>query len=201
MFTNDIVRKAFLYALKQHGRQIYADNDPYIIHLYDVSMTLVEFGVKDPKLLAAAFLHDTIEDTNCNYHDINTTFSEEIADIVYALTDELGRNREERKNKTFPKLDKFPQAQIVKLADWISNVRQCHRNSHKMYRMYKKEYPGFSKLKEQSGIDANLKESLDKMWEILDYLLSKDESAFSQGKDKHHREYDLDDSPPYFYSV
>jgi (p)ppGpp synthase/HD superfamily hydrolase len=201
MFTNDIVRKAFLYALKQHDRQIYADHDPYIIHLYDVSMTLVEFGIKDPKLLAAALLHDIIEDTNCNYHDISITFSEEIADIIYALTDELGKNRKERKQKTFPKLDGFPQAQAIKLADWISNVRQCHRNSHKMYRMYKKEYAGFSKLKEQISIDAHIEESLQKMWNTLDELLSKDESSFSQGKDKHHREYDLDDHPPYFYSV
>jgi len=201
MFTNDIVRKAFLYALKQHGRQIYADHDPYILHLYDVSMTLVEFGVKDPKLLASAFLHDTIEDTNCNYHDIKITFSEEIANIVYALTDELGKNREERKIKTLPKLDGFPQAQIIKLADWISNVRQCHRNSHKMYKMYKKEYPGFRKLKDQSSTDVYLEDSLVAMWTVLDELLSKDESSFSQGSDKHHREYDVDDQLPYFYNV
>lgn len=188
IFEYDIVRKAFLFATEAHQNQKYADIHPYTLHLLDVMMTLVQFGIIDPHILAAALLHDVIEDTPYNYADVkNRTDSELVADIVYAVTDELGRNRKERKERTLPKLDKFLQAQYVKLADWISNVRQCYRNSHKMYQMYKKDYKSFRKFRGQFS-DSRM----HNMWDELDKLLSKDPKTFDIGLNIHHNEFDGD---------
>jgi (p)ppGpp synthase/HD superfamily hydrolase len=186
-FYYDVVRRAYLFASKAHGQQIYAEEGPYYLHLQDVMMVLIEFGVDQPELLAAALLHDVIEDTPNNYHDIKSQFGEVIADIVYAVTDELGKSRKERKEKTLPKIKLSQFGRLIKLADWIANVRQCYRNSHKMYQMYKKDYPEFRKLKDTVD-EAD--SSMSRMWNELDILLSENESKFVVGVDKHHSEYD-----------
>lgn len=182
-YKTEKIRDAFEFALKWHGDQKYADVHPYAVHLYEVTQILQSFGFDDVKLLCAGWLHDVIEDTPCNYKDVNAKFGEAIAEIVYALTDELGRNRKERKERTLPKLDNFKYAQIVKLADWIANVRQCHRNGNKMYKMYQRDYKHFSTFKGQF-ID------LEYMWNELEALLSHDVNDFKNGFDNHHNEYD-----------
>jgi len=181
---------AFEFALKQHSTQVYADVHPYILHLHDVMMVLVEFGINNIDMLTAALLHDIIEDTPANYHDVNNEFGKDVAEIVYALTDELGKNRKERKRKTLPKLDHKIQAQAIKVADWISNVRQCYRNSHKMYQMYKKDFPEFHKFKEQVQEFPLIEKELIAMWEELERLLSKSEKEFMEGLNTHHPEFD-----------
>lgn len=185
-FKNDDVRRAFEFAMFHHSKQIYADDHPYILHLYDVTMVLLEFGFTQPRLLCAAWMHDIIEDTECNYSDVKSRFGEEIADIVYAVTDELGKNRNERKEKTLPKLDGFHDAQVVKLADVIANVRQCHRNGNKMYKRYHKEYASLEKYKGQAERDDHM----NALWNELDKLLSVDPKEIFGGMDVHHREYD-----------
>lgn len=190
MFQNDKTRRALQFVIENHSDQVYADIHPYVIHLFDVMMVLIEFGVDTPDILTAALLHDVIEDTPCNYHDVKEHFGQGIAEIVYAVTDELGKNRRERKKKTMPKLNGFTEAQLVKIADWISNVRQCYRNSHKMYQMYKKDYEEFSKFKEQVPAAGLYEENLKHMWDELDNLLSMSEKEFQNGHDTHHSEYD-----------
>jgi (p)ppGpp synthase/HD superfamily hydrolase len=190
MFKNDEVRKALQFSMENHEGQVYADVHPYVVHLFDVMMVLVEFGVDTPNILTAALLHDIIEDTACNYHDVKEHFGMSVAEIVYAVTDELGKNRRERKKKTMPKLNGFTEAQLVKVADWISNVRQCHRNSHKMYGMYKKDYQEFSKFKEQVSAGGLYEENLNHMWEELSSLLEMDVREFKNGHDTHHPEFD-----------
>lgn len=190
MFKHDVVRKAFDFAITHHGSQVYANIHPYVIHLHDVMMVLVEFGIHDPDLLASAWLHDVIEDTACNYHDVENEFGTKIADIVYVLTDELGKNRKERKVKTLPKLNNFVEAQVVKLADWIANVRQCHRNSHKMYQMYKKDFQFFRDLKNQSLGHPLMRGNMLTMWEELESLLSNDIKEFMRGINTYHPEFD-----------
>lgn len=182
----DILRDAFEFALKWHGDQKYASEHPYIVHLYDVVQVLIEFGYRDEtKILCAAWLHDVIEDTPCNYSNIESKFGYEIADIVYAVTDELGKNRDQRKEKTFPKLNGYPSAQIVKLADWIANVRQCYRNKHKMFKRYKKDYNLFVKYMDQA-VDGRMRA----MWDTLSDLLDRHSNHFNEGIDTYHSEFD-----------
>jgi len=137
-----LLRNAFLLAAKKHQHQKYGD-DTYLVHLYDVVNVLLEFNVTDEKYLAAAWLHDVIEDTPTHYSEVQQATNKEVAEMVFALSDELGRNRKERKQKTLPKLLACTDAILVKLADWIANLRDAKRNNPGFLQMYKKDFPDF----------------------------------------------------------
>ncbi len=79
------IKKAFLCAYKAHGEQYRKSGEPYIVHPVQVAITLTEYRV-DPTTIAAALLHDVIEDTVYTYEDIVSEFGEELADIVEGLT-------------------------------------------------------------------------------------------------------------------
>lgn len=138
LYMKDVIE----FAMKAHQGQMYG-NFPYIKHLSDVYMVLVEFGVHDQSILAGGWLHDVLEDTEYHYSEIKQNFGLEIAEIVFAITDELGRNRKERKEKTWPKLKENEKAFIVKQADMLANVRQGMWEGNDILNMYKKEFPKF----------------------------------------------------------
>lgn len=92
-----IVQKAKLLALRAHKDQKYGEF-PYSKHLEDVVTTLSTYYPEDSlseTVLAAAWLHDTIEDTGWTFQAIFEEFGRHIARIVFACTDEPGANRKE----------------------------------------------------------------------------------------------------------
>lgn len=137
------IKEAAYTAIRLHGMQTYGDGLPYYHHLEQVVDVLKEFGFTDDKFVIAGYLHDVLEDTAISYNDIKSQFGEEVAEIVYAVTDELGRNRKERKAKTYPKIKANHDAIIVKLADRIANTRSSIKNKPNMAKMYVKELKGF----------------------------------------------------------
>lgn len=153
-----LVKEASYLAIAAHGNQTY-DGYPYYYHLEQVVDVLKEYGYTDDKYIIAGYLHDTIEDTDVSYNDIKTKFGQEIAEIVYCVTDELGRNRVERKTKTLPKIAGNFDAIIIKLADRIANLR-----SPKKKGMYVKEYNTFMDHLYKVGL-------CDDMWKELDELV------------------------------
>jgi hypothetical protein len=169
-WPNAHVVRAMDYATQAHAGQKYG-NDPYIKHCDDVYKTLLQFKIKNPKILAAGWLHDTIEDTPATYEEIREEFGPGTADIVFALTGE-GTNRKERNANAYLKISLNPAALIVKLADRISNVKSCLINhKRELYKMYEKEWEDFQKhlRKPRAGPAANA------MWKELDkHLGSKD---------------------------
>ena len=132
------------YAIIAHGNQKWANEKPYIEHLDAVYKFLSNYTT-DVSILEAAYLHDIIEDTSRSYNDIKYRFTEEVADIVYAVTDELGRNRNERHEKTYPKIIANKKALLVKLADRYVNMAVCLVDGI-MRDMYIKEYQQFKEL-------------------------------------------------------
>ena len=76
---------------------------PYIYHIKEVKEIAEGLGY-DRSVIIGAILHDTLEDGDLSYNDIKKAFGFIIAEIVFAVTDELGRNRDERKAKTYPKI-------------------------------------------------------------------------------------------------
>lgn len=172
--SNEIVRRAFLLAYEAHQGQKYV-NDPYLVHLFDVYNVLVEYGQDSAELLAAGLLHDVIEDTPTNYRQVLEATNEDVAEIVFACTDELGRNRKERKVRTLAHLSAWTSqrgtaALAVKLADWIANVRRAHADSPRKLQMYQKDWPEFSQLWARFH-----KRQLEPMWEHLEYLLESEQ--------------------------
>jgi guanosine-3',5'-bis(diphosphate) 3'-pyrophosphohydrolase len=137
--------KAFQYALERHAGQLRKDNStPYIVHPFRVFLWLAdEAKIYDEKVLAAAFLHDLIEDTTTDYDDINKEFDKEIADIVSVLTKDKSlpeRIRERRFNEKLANADW--KAKVVKLADVYDNL--CDMENWNINKMEK-----LSKLKEK----------------------------------------------------
>ncbi len=139
----EFIMEARRFAEKAHGNQRYG-GQPYVFHLDQVAYVLTRFNRIQPEIQAAAFLHDTLEDTATNYNDILKPFGQEVAELVYAVTDEIGRNRLERHEKTYPKIAAFPEAIPLKLADRIANVEHSIRSGDGgKLDMYRREHPRF----------------------------------------------------------
>ena len=114
------------FAAKKHAGQFRRDGvTPYIEHPKGV-MRIVrdEFGVSDPEVLAAALLHDTIEDTTTDYDDLHKRFGKKVADWVAVLTKDKRLPDARREREYFAGLKKGPlQAKVCKIADSLHNVR------------------------------------------------------------------------------
>lgn len=110
----------------------------YLEHYKSVTRIAHSLGC-DYEIKKAAMLHDAIEDNFLTYHEIKEVHGEKISEIVYAVTDELGRNRKERHNKTYPKIAKNKNAVIVKLCDRIANIKRSSERGDSRIKMYLKE--------------------------------------------------------------
>lgn len=157
--------KAKQFATKAHGDQKYGDFD-YTKHLQDVEDVLKEFDqFCTPYMCAAGWLHDTIEDTDITFDKMVDEFGRNLARVVFAVSDEPGKNRKERHERTYPKLRAAGRDAIcVKLADRIANVRHSLTYNHGLYKMYQKEYVDFRAYLKMPG-------ELKEMWAALDVLM------------------------------
>jgi len=165
------VFRAKMFAEAAHAGQSY-DSFPYTYHLSQVVAMLEKFGFDDPIMLSAGWLHDSIEDTNRNYNDIASEFGPEVAELVYAVTNEKGRNRKERNARTYPGIRGNDQATALKLADRIANVEHGTINGGKE-EMYRKEFENFQFHLRPSKEEAAKPEDerITRMWTHLARLL------------------------------
>jgi (p)ppGpp synthase/HD superfamily hydrolase len=154
-----------------HSGQKYGDGEqPYTYHLEGVVNTLIEYGITNIEILCAAWLHDSIEDNSYITKEfIEYIFGYPVSDIVWAVSDEEGKNRKERKRNTFKKINETGYAVHVKLVDRICNVKQCISDDNfAFYKMYKKEYAEF---RDKLWVNVVFGSNLDKMWNDLDKLM------------------------------
>lgn len=150
---NNLAQKV---AEQAHIQQKY-ENMPYMVHLKEAQEVLKRFGIsidnekefsqEKAHVIIATWLHDTLEDTILEKNHIEYQFGKEVADLVWRVTDEKGKNRKERKLATYPKIKGNVQATIVKLADRIANVESAlkfkKQGKEGFYQMYKKEWKEF----------------------------------------------------------
>jgi guanosine-3',5'-bis(diphosphate) 3'-pyrophosphohydrolase len=118
--------RAAQFAAQKHKdcRRKDADETPYINHPIAVAATLSEAGVRDVELLAAALLHDTIEDTDATYDEVHGEFGKRIADLVAEVTDDKSLEKKERKRLQVLRAGRLSSgAKLIKLADKICNLR------------------------------------------------------------------------------
>lgn len=160
----DCARK---FALNAHGGQLYGLR-PYRDHLDAVVDLLEPFGI-DAQIIG--YLHDVVEDTATTANDVQGIFGTFICTCVELLTDAEGRNRKEKKEKTYARLAKVhgPEtvALIVKTADRLSNVRACILDENeRLLNVYRDEHAAFR----SAAYRANLCENL---WAELDALIRK----------------------------
>ena len=118
---------ALAFAADKHRSQRRKDKEasPYINHPIALARILaVEGGVNDPITLAAAVLHDTIEDTKTTPDELRLVFGEEVTRIVLEVTDDKSLSPPERKRLQVEHASRLSErAKLVKLADKISNLR------------------------------------------------------------------------------
>ncbi|HMP89895.1 MAG TPA: HD domain-containing protein [Kiritimatiellia bacterium] len=117
--------KAASFAAHKHRNQVRKDGKtPYIAHPFRVAMIVRDlFGVNDEEVLAAALLHDTIEDTDTDYDDIADAFGERVADLVGALTKDMRLPDHKRETAYDRQLAEGPwEARLIKLADVLDNI-------------------------------------------------------------------------------
>lgn len=103
--------------------------EPYINHPLEVAAFLVEYGHTDTHLLAAAILHDTVEDTTITNPDVVSAFGPRVAAIVADVTDDKSLPKDERKRRQIESAIYIcPEAKLIKVADKLSNLRSLVRN-------------------------------------------------------------------------
>lgn len=157
------VREARAFASGAHAAagQRYGDR-PYYVHLAEVVDTLLSYGYRrDRVVMAAAWLHDVVEDTQVTVDDICEMFCEDVARLVDAVSDRPGADRASRKAETYSRLAQTPHAIPVKLADRMANVRACIRgDQHRLRRMYCEEDRAFQDA--LRGVSADRR--VGRMW-------------------------------------
>lgn len=162
------IEEARMLAYKAHQGQSY-DFWPYEKHLRDVEEILTSAGY-NTNIIIAGICHDLLEDSNIGYNDLKKVFGSYVADIVYAVTDELGHNRKERKAKVYDKLKLNRVAIIVKLADRLANTLHSKRMESNQFEMYMKEYSEFKK--ELFDPNEDIMTRPDNLWKQLDDIYS-----------------------------
>ncbi len=116
---------AEIFAKEKHKHQTRNNPDiPYSDHLEKVVENLRNLGITDEIILCAGWLHDTIEDTDTDYDDIEKDFGKETADIVATMTKDTRMVKQDREIAYCKQLKEGSwQAQIVKFADILANLR------------------------------------------------------------------------------
>ena len=130
-----ILDKAIVFAVKAHqGVERKGKGFPYIVHPLE-SVAIAATMTSDQELLAAAVLHDTVEDTAVTHKDIEREFGKRVAQLVEAESDiEFeGKSREEswrlRKEEAIERLSAASNdVKMVALSDKLSNIRAIYRD-------------------------------------------------------------------------
>ncbi len=127
--NEDLLNRAYVYAMRAHGEQKRASGDPYISHPLEVAAILTDLKLDDATI-AAALLHDTIEDTDATRAEIDRLFGHEIGLLVEGLTKLKRLELVSREAKQAENLRKLLLAiaddvrvLLIKLADRLHNMR------------------------------------------------------------------------------
>jgi (p)ppGpp synthase/HD superfamily hydrolase len=170
------ISKCESWCIEQHAKtnHFYDKYLPYSFHLrmvntvandfkhllstendYDTGKTFNEFKYNDQDefisesdvVMCGTYGHDLIEDARKTWSDIQREFGNGVADLVYALSNEKGKTREERANlQYYIGIRRTKGAVFVKLCDRIANVQYGKMTKSNMVKKYEKENPHFMKM-------------------------------------------------------
>jgi len=127
--NEDLLNRAYVYAMRAHGEQKRASGDPYFSHPLQVAAILTDLKLDDATI-AAALLHDTIEDTDATRAEIDRLFGQEIGHLVEGLTklkklDLVSKEAKQAENlrKLLLAIADDVRVLLIKLADRLHNMR------------------------------------------------------------------------------
>ena len=137
--------RAANYAIKKHKDQMDdCGKDYFISHIYPVAR-LVKLVTNDEEVIAAAFLHDIIEDSDTTYEDLSKEFGDRVADLVMEVTHE---GTKDNYGYYFPRL-KSKEGIMIKLADRLSNISRMETWSEERQKHYLKKSKFWKDSKEK----------------------------------------------------
>ncbi|MDW8303964.1 MAG: HD domain-containing protein [Acidobacteriota bacterium] len=160
------------FAAKKHAGQKRKDGfEPYINHPLEVASILANIGeVTDEDILAAAILHDTLEDTETTEEEIKETFGEKVCNYVIEVSDDKTLKESERKRLQIERAHLLsPGAKQIKLADKISNIKDIMNSSPKNWSKQKKiDYIEWAKsvVERLRGTNEKLENYFDEVFQL-----------------------------------
>jgi GTP pyrophosphokinase len=167
-FDQELIEKAFFYAKEKHDGQFRSSGEPYYTHPVEVAGILAEMKM-GATTIATAILHDTVEDTDASYEDIEKKFGKTIADLVNGvskLTRIESQTLEGKQAENFRKLllamSEDIRVLLVKLADRLHNMRTINgiKRDDKRRRISLETLEIYAPLAERIGIHR-IKEELE----------------------------------------
>ena len=123
VLRHPLVRKAASFAKEKHKHQKRLTGEPYFVHPKSVAASVAKW-TSDPNVVAAAYLHDVIEDTGCDYEDLETRFGRKVADYVSMLSRDFRRPKKLSLIEFRKTLRKAPpEVKLIEAADIEHNLR------------------------------------------------------------------------------
>jgi GTP diphosphokinase / guanosine-3',5'-bis(diphosphate) 3'-diphosphatase len=172
--NEDLLNRAYVYAMRAHGGQTRASGEAYFNHPLEVAGILAEFKLDDATI-AAALLHDTVEDTAATHQEILEKFGPEIAGLVDGLT-KIKRldlvtteaTQAENLRKLLLAISKDVRVLLVKLADRLHNMRTLdHVPADKRQRIAQETIDIYSPLAGRMGMQTVRDELEDIAFKVL----------------------------------
>lgn len=134
---------------------------------------------KRETVIAACWAHDTIEDCRKTYNDVKNVLGEDVADIVFALTNDKGKTRKERAGwKYYQGIINTQYASFVKACDRLANVQYSINANNRMIDVYRREHRDFIKILYRSQYDEIFRE--------LESLLNNEQGAHASVATEDH---------------
>ena len=125
----DVIQRAFEYANEKHKKQLRKSGEPYIIHPLAVAEIVAEIGL-DTDAIAAALLHDCLEDTDASFDEITRLFGRTVAELVEGVTkltrvqySTMEEQQMENLRKMFMAMSKDIRVILIKISDRLHNMR------------------------------------------------------------------------------
>ena len=177
----NLVERAIRFATIAHANQKRKyTGEPYVNHPIAVSRTLESFGESDHNVLAAAVLHDVIEDTEANVFDIADFFNQRVAVLVFSLTDKsigIEADRATRKKIDRESIADAPrEAKDIKLCDLIDNIESIVKHDKSFAKIYLEEKRLLLEVLENGSNPAIFKTAMAVYMGAVDKLETLDET-------------------------
>jgi len=176
----NLIERAKKFALNAHKDQMHG-SVPISVHLEAVSTKASDEAPKyfDPQynerkvenIIAAAWLHDTIEDTSVTAFDLYHEFGIDVSNIVVGVTDSSGKNRMERHLNTYYRTRRDERAVFVKMCDRWHNHKRSTERAERFMEMYHREYLYFKFALYEPGMFDDFWNQLDEQYETMDKII------------------------------
>lgn len=167
MTLNDAMNlRSFQVAMEYHDKTgCTYDGQSYSVHLLGVLRVAVRHSkllnsIEYDDALDICALHDVIEDCRVSYNDLSKRFNKQVAENVYLVSCEKGRDRKERNSKTYVNIKGHKLATFAKLCDRIANTTYSFYTGSAMYKKYQSEFSDFM-------VALRTNNELDPLWTEL----------------------------------